>query len=171
MSVAPTSMIRELDTSRLFELKRHLIFNADPSSESFSLGNEKDFKNTAVKISFNEEILTQFQHSNFEVIPKLKERRWIVACTSLGIYPIYKEHNLNKLMSLVGVEWKVLKISKELYRKIIKDVNIPKRIIYIDVDAKNYERLPDKSKKPKYYPIDNITAINRREANSCCNLL
>lgn len=169
-TVTPSSENRELTANIFFELQRHLILNSDLKPESYPLGKESDFFNTAVKIEFNE-ILREFQESNFAVIPQLKERRWIVLCASNGVYPIYHQENLNKFVGIINAQWKVLKISKDLYKKLLKNTNIKKRIIYTNLDAMAYNKLSDKAKEEKYYPIDNITAINRKEGVACCGLL
>jgi len=162
---------RELNNDQLFELKRHLILSRDENANSYPIGKQNDFENTAVRIYPDDSVFREFQESHFTKIPSLKERRWLVLCTSTGIYPIYNEKNLDKLSSTPLKVWRILKIPKALYAQLVSDINFEKRIVYTSYTSKEYKNLSAARKEMKYYPIDKIRAVNRIEGRSCCTLL
>lgn len=163
MSVS--SNIQELDSTMLFNLKKHLLFDDAFNSNSFLLGHEKKFENTAIKIAANDYLLKYFKESQFTLMPLLPHRNYLVACTSSGVYPIYNKKNLTEFIRNCHSEcnWKVLEISKKLYEKLLSEINPLKRIIYMDMDADEYEKLEDKS--PRLLRDDKIIVMMRKKTS------
>lgn len=176
---APVSVLKELNAGYLFNLKKHLILDDIKkrfASVIYKLGYERDFENTAVKISSNELVLKYFQEQKFQTLPKLPERNYLVACTSLGVFPIYNRSNLTEFnttqVKSSECEWKILEISKELFESLSKEVDIPNRIIYMDIHASVYDKYKESEKGPEFDSKESITVIKRRYPPvTHCNLM
>lgn len=169
ISSAPVKSLRE-DTE--FALKRHLIFASNPPPESWPLGFEKDFENTAVKIASNEMIETYFENKKFETLPRLPERGYLVACTSWNMYGIYQASHIKQFMSRKNnIQWKVLTIAEDLFNRLNQDVNKQQRIIYQNIDADEFNYLSEEAKSPKYYKDLDLYVQRRIKPYSYCNLL
>ncbi|MBA3816904.1 MAG: hypothetical protein H0X29_10385 [Parachlamydiaceae bacterium] len=169
-----SSAPKALNENDEFVLKRHLIFDSNPPSESMPLGFEKDFENTAVKIASNEMIETYFENKKFETLPRLPERSYLVACTSWNMYGIYRAKHVKQFMSkkdALEIQWKVLTIAEDVFNRLNQDVNKEQRIIYRNIHADEFYHLSEDAKCPKYYKDLNLYIQLRIKPSSYCNLL